>query len=82
MQTHCNSASKGKRRTLKAAGEKQVITHEGPSTRATAGFSIETTEARKNQLRQAQILYLAKPPFENREVKAFLLGHNGIGGVS
>ena len=78
-QTHTHTHTK---QILKAAREKQQITHKGIPIRITADFSIETLQARRewqdilkvmkeNNL-QTRLLYLARISFKYEgEIKSF-----------
>ena len=73
---------KYKEKILKAAREKQQITHKGISIRLTAGLSAETLQARrewhdilkvmKGKNLQPRLLYPARISFRfDREIKSF-----------
>ena len=73
---------KCKEQTLKAAREKQQITHKGTSIRITADLSIETLQSRrecqdilkvmKEKNLQPRLLYPARIPFRYEgEIKSF-----------
>ena len=74
--------TKHKERILKAAREKQQITHKGNPIRVTADLSAETLQARrewqdifkvlKGKNLQPRLLYPARIPFKiDREIKIF-----------
>ena len=72
---------KHKEQILKAAREKQQITHKGIPIKITADLSIETPQARrewqdilkviKEKTLQPRLLYLARVPFKYGEMKSF-----------
>ena len=82
-KTHINQINKDQtqRTNIKAAREKQQITHKGISIRITADLSIETLQARRewqdilkvmkeNNL-QPRLLYPARISFKYGEIKSF-----------
>ena len=84
LKTHINQIKKIKHKDqiLKAAREKQQITHKGISIRITAGLSVETLQARrewqdilkvmKEDNLQPRLLYPAKISFRcEGEFKSF-----------